>query len=271
MDGTLYIRKGWNEGESEMQIQDKLYLATIAEDAPEIAKEYGLGIEIDEFCTAGNMDGGNFPVWNEIVQKKLQASGRRIFHAPFNELIPCAIDPMVRDIAKTRLNQAYRLSVSYGINRMVVHSGHIPSIYYDSWFLERSVEFWKEFMGDKPDWFSVMIENVLEEEPYILAKLIEEIGDNRVMACLDIGHAYYSGLQPINEWVMALGKHIGHVHLHNNDKCADQHSPLGEGGIDYRDVLHALSFYAPDATYTIESICCKKSLQWLIDNGYFSF
>ena len=37
-------------------------------------------------------------------------------------------------------------------------------------------------MDDKPENFHIMIENVLEDEPYTLASLIESIGDNRVKA-----------------------------------------------------------------------------------------
>ena len=37
-------------------LREILYLSTTAEDAPELARENGLGLEIAEFCTASNMD-----------------------------------------------------------------------------------------------------------------------------------------------------------------------------------------------------------------------
>ena len=37
-------------------LRDKLYMATIAADADEMASRFGLGLEIDEFCTAANFD-----------------------------------------------------------------------------------------------------------------------------------------------------------------------------------------------------------------------
>ena len=39
-----------------MNLKYRLYVATIAEDAREMAEQYGIGIEVNEFCTAANMD-----------------------------------------------------------------------------------------------------------------------------------------------------------------------------------------------------------------------
>lgn len=36
--------------------KEQLFLSTIADDAAETAKRYGLGLEIAEFCTAYSMD-----------------------------------------------------------------------------------------------------------------------------------------------------------------------------------------------------------------------
>lgn len=36
--------------------KDKIYISTTASDAAEVARRWGLGIEIAEFCTAWNMD-----------------------------------------------------------------------------------------------------------------------------------------------------------------------------------------------------------------------
>ena len=36
--------------------REKIYLSTIAPDASRIAREYGFGLEIAEYCTAWNMD-----------------------------------------------------------------------------------------------------------------------------------------------------------------------------------------------------------------------
>ena len=37
-------------------LRERLYISTTAEDAPALAREHGLGLEIADFCTAYNMD-----------------------------------------------------------------------------------------------------------------------------------------------------------------------------------------------------------------------
>ncbi|HML38802.1 MAG TPA: TIM barrel protein [Bacillota bacterium] len=252
-----------------MDIRERLYVATMADDAVQIAEEYGIGLEIDEFCTAANMDAENFDLVDRSARKKMEGASRHIFHAPFNELFPSAIDPMALRLAYQRLNQAYELAKQYGISRMVVHSGYVPYVYFKSWFLERSVEFWRTFMADKPEDFHIMIENVLEDEPHTLAKLIGAIGDRRVRACLDIGHANCTTSLDLMEWVRALGPCLSHVHIHNNCREYDNHDPLGRGDIDMDLILKGLMQHAAaGATYTIENLKCADSLKWLSENGW---
>ena len=255
--------------ELPVNMKGRLYVATIASDAVRVAEEWGIGIEIDEFCTASNMEGDEFERNDAIVKRKMKNSRQRILHGPFNELFPSAIDPEARALAYKRLEQAYALTARYGINRLVLHSGYLPHVYFKNWFLERSVEFWKTFMEGKPKDFHVMIENVLEEEPYTLASLIEKIGDKRVRACLDIGHAHCSSSIEISEWIKTLAPWASHVHIHNNFKEHDNHNPLGEGEIDMNAALQGLRDYGPqELTYTIENLECARSLTWLKKHGW---
>lgn len=252
-----------------MNIKDRLFVATMAKDAAKIAEKYGIGIEIDEFCTAVNMEGENFEPMDQDVKKKMASSHRHILHAPFNELFPAAIDPLALKLAHQRYNQSYELARRYGISRMVVHSGYVPYVYVKCWFLWRSADFWKRFMDDKPDDFHIMIENVLEDEPYTLSELISNIDDRRVTACLDIGHANCFSVLDLTEWVETMGPCLGHVHIHNNNKSYDAHAPLGEGNIDMNLILNSLMQHASaNITYTVENMECTESLKWLAANGW---
>lgn len=252
-----------------MNLINRLYVGTIALDAVEAAMEYGIGLEIDEYCTAANMDPDQFGPTDLMVKEKMTYSKRHIFHAPFNELSPAAIDPKALELAYQRLEQAYRLANGYGINRMVVHSGYIPQVYYKNWFYERSIDFWDTFMDGKPMDFHIMIENVLEDEPCTLAETIKTLGDPRIGACLDFGHANCSSDLDLIEWVRVLGPWITHIHLHNNDKIYDRHWDLGRGCIDIKRILESVRDWVPgDVTYTIENEECRNSMCWLAENGW---
>ena len=116
----------------------KIYISTIASDAHETAKRYGLGIEIAEYCTAWNMD-DQFGEVHPKVLKALEGIRNRVLHAPFNELFPCAIDPKARELAARRYRQAIRLAKDYGAVKVVVHGGYNRWIYYPVWYVEQSI------------------------------------------------------------------------------------------------------------------------------------
>ena len=244
--------------------------AEIAEDAAVLAQEYGFGLEIAEFCTAFNMD-TDFETWDERVRRSMDGVERFIFHAPFNELCPAAVDPLIVDVAKRRYAQAYALMSGYGVKAMTVHSGYFPLFYDKGWFTAKSIGFWKEFLSDKPDDFSLYIENVYEQTPELLSGIVGAVDDTRFRLCLDAGHAAiaWKGV-PVEELVKRTAPFLGHIHLHNNDGERDQHNELGGGQIDIAALIRAATDAAPDVTFTIESCEAIESVDWLKAGGFLS-
>ena len=230
-------------------LRRRFYLATIADDAPEVARESGLGIELDEFCMASNMD-ADFERWDALARSHADGIERRILHAPFAELSPCAIDPMVRTVALRRFEQAAALCRRYGAQRMVVHSGFIPNVYFPEWFVEQGAQFFREFLQTQPADFRIMIENVLDPEPGPLSELVARIDDPRAGVCLDVGHAHVSLHVPASEWLRVLGPQITHLHVHDNDRSFDQHCLPGDGSIGFPAIWPDI--LALDATVTLE-------------------
>ena len=248
---------------------DRLHISTIADDAAEVAREYGLGLEITEFCTAFNMD-QDFETWDNQVREKIRGMKNFMFHAPFNELCPAAIDPLIAEVAKKRYAQAHQLMRGYGIADMVVHSGFIPMVYHAGWFAEKSVDFWSAFLADKPDDFRLYLENVMEPSPDMLLEIVRGVNDSRFRICLDIGHAAIVGKSlSLAEWVGWFLPFIGHIHLHNNYAAQDTHSALGDGAIDLAPLIRMVVDVVPEATFTIETAgCARSSVEWLLGNGF---
>lgn len=256
---------------NKIDITDRLYLSTIAADAEIAAAEYGLGLELAEFCTASNMD-EDFFLWDTVARDKMKSARRHVLHAAFNELCPSAIDPLVLGIAKKRYRQAWELARGYNINRIVVHSGYVPFVYFPEYFVRRSVDFWREFLCDKPSDLALVLENVLEDAPDMLVDIVKGVGDPRLKLCLDAGHANITkkGIT-IEEWTAAVLPHLGHVHLHNNRGWPDSHGPLWDGEMDMKNLLRLVAEGAPEATLTLEiRDSCRSSVEWLVERGYLS-
>ena len=254
-----------------------LYLSSIAPDAPEAAKEYGLGLELAQFCTAAFLDspetaGSLFSqdascadFLQESLEACLSSSDRFIMHGPFNELTPAAIDPLVLEITEKRYRQAIEKAVQLRALKLVLHAGFVPLVYFPEWFVSRSVLLWKRLIQDVPETLTVCLENVMEPDASMLLEIVRTVGDPRLCICLDLGHANTSASRKAPEdWLRACAPYLSHVHLHNNDGAHDLHAPLFDGAMDIAALLRALDALCPDASVTLELSSCRKSVEWLV-------
>ena len=248
--------------------RERLSISTMAEDAAELAREYALGLEIAEFCTAYNMD-LNFSDTDAKARFSMQSAQGRVFHAPFAELCPAAIDPLVREITRKRYLQSITLARSYGIRKIVIHAGFIPQVYWPEWFVPQSVEFWKSLLPEITPDTTLCLENVMEPNPDMLVSIVRETDDTRLRLCLDTGHAASRPSPvPIEEWIDKEAPYLAHLHIHNNDGTRDQHAPLGSGILNMRALIDRVERLCPEATYSLENLTAAESIAWLSENTY---
>ena len=242
---------------------DRLYLSTIDPEAGKLARAFGLGIEIADYCTAMNMD-DNFEATDAALREQLSGIARRLFHGPFNELFPCAIDPLARRLAAFRYDQALRLSQRYGAAKLILHGGYSPRLYFPCWYVEQSVLFWREFLDLHPGNYEICLENVMEEEPELLRSIVSQVDDPRLGLCLDVGHVNVYSRIPAEKWLACWGEFLSHAHLHNNDGTADTHSALHQGSLPMALLIDALP---SAATATLELPQIGENIQWLKTQG----
>lgn len=245
--------------------REKIYISTISTDAVRIAKEYGLGLEIAEYCTAWNMD-EKFAGVDGVVKKKLEGISESLLHAPYNELFPCAIDKKARALAAYRYRQAIDLAKRYGAKKVIIHGGYNPWIYYPVWYIEQSIVFWKEFLKEDPG-VEIVLENVLETEPQWLLDIAKGVDDPRLKLCLDIGHVNAYSKIPLVDWLESWAPYLSHFHIHNNDGSRDQHNALNDGTIPMKEFLIRAEELCPNATFTFELMKDEPSIKWLAENG----
>ena len=249
--------------------REKIYLSTIASDAPFYAREYGFGLEIAEFCTAWNID-RRFELTDSRVQESLQGISRSILHAPSNELFPCAIDEKARELAAYRYRQAIDLAKRYGSKKVVIHGGYHPWMYYPVWYVGQSVAFWKDFLKEDPG-VEIVLENVLETQPDMILDILEGVDDPRLRMCFDVGHINAYSYIPIMDWLETCAPWIGHIHVNNNDGREDLHQGLQDGIIPMKELLQRIESLCPEATITLEMTQTKSSLEWLREKRIWNF
>ena len=249
--------------------REKIYLSTIASDAPFYAREYGFGLEIAEFCTAWNID-RRFELTDSRVQESLQGVSNSILHAPSNELFPCAIDEKARELAAYRYRQALDLAKRYGSKKVVIHGGYHPWMYYPVWYVGQSVAFWKDFLKEDPG-VEIVLENVLETQPDLILEILEGVDDPRLRMCFDVGHINAYSYIPIMDWLETCAPWIGHIHVNNNDGREDLHQGLQDGIIPMKELLQRIESLCPEATITLEMTQTKSSLEWLREKRVWNF
>ena len=240
---------------------DRLYLSGIDSRAAELARENGLGLEIAAFCYAPNLEDRTVV---DAVRRDMAGVERFWFHAPFAELAPCAIDPLVRQVTEKRYRQAVDLARELGVRRLVIHGGFVPQVYFPEWYVEQSVLFWRDFLRQLPQDMTVALENVMEPDETMLLEILRQVDSPQLKLCLDLGHANTAASRkPPVQWLRACAPYLSHVHLHNNDGVRDLHAPLDQGAMDIAGLLGELSALCPRATVTLELGTCRQSVQWL--------
>ena len=245
--------------------KEKLYLSTVDENAGDLSRKYGLGLELAEFCTAWNLD-DEFPQTDEKIRKESQGIDRFTIHGPYNELFPCAIDRRARALARDRFCQTLEIARHYGVHKVVFHAGFNPWLYYPIWFTEQSIVFFKDFVREIPEDITVCLENVLEDTPAMMTDIIRAVDSPRLRMCLDVGHANaYSKVKP-ETWITECRDVLDHFHIHNNDGTRDSHSALTEGTIPMADLLAQIECLCPRATLTLELPDGAASLDWMSKN-----
>ena len=187
----------------------------------------------------------------------ISRTGRRpTVHAPFFDLSPGAIEPLVRHVTLQRLTQALQAAADLGAHLMVVHPG------YDRWRSPNLAATWADHaaatfapllaMAEHYD-CRLTLENIYEQSPVTLLDLAARLDTPWFGHCFDIGHWHLFGTTSQAEWLAAVGPRLYHLHLHDNHGQADEHLPIGEGTIDYAPLWSLLATTPSPPSITLEA------------------
>lgn len=165
--------------------------------------------------------------------------------------------------------QAIKATSYLGAPYMVVHPiavpGRISEEYfanakrYNMEFLEALKPYLEEYdvklaIENSPNKNSVLgrfeRSNLSRAEDYI--DYIDSMQSDRFVACLDIGHAYVAGDDPV-DIIYKLGKKYLHVlHIHDNNLIKDEHMFPGSGKGDWYRIGKALNDIGFEGVFSFE-------------------
>jgi len=192
----------------------------------------------------------------ESMLERLDWNPALTLHAPFMDLNPGAVDPMVRSVTQVRFRQLLNAAAILKPRAAVFHAA------YDRWrysgrkdvWLDYSLDTWSKVMDTASKiGLRVAVENVFDEDPEALSMLIQKIGSPDFGFCFDTGHFNLFSRVPMETWFTSLGSHLIELHLHDNDGTADAHWALGRGTVDFEQFFSLMNEHAPTPVYTIEA------------------
>jgi sugar phosphate isomerase/epimerase len=225
-----------------------------------LINEHRLNMEL--YFSAATLDSIDIHSLDNTLRKTLEYTPSLSLHAPFMDLCPGAVDIKVREVTVSRFNQILQVAEVLKSECIVFHSGYEKWKYalsIDLW-LEKSLETWTPLNEKaKNIGVKIAIENIFEDEPANLRLLMKEMDSGNFGICFDTGHCNLFSKVHLNEWLDNLGPYITELHLHDNDKSADQHLPIGDGTFDFKSLLSSLK-NAP-IIHTIEAHSPERVLK----------
>jgi len=206
-----------------------------------IACDRGIGVEIQSFTDPEVISGD----WDAVAAKYAEALEATppaflIFHAPYVDIAPLVRDPFVLEGVIKRMDWSFDMAGRFNAEGVVVHlSTALRRIDFnlDLW-IDRQFHFWEPFVERaEREGFKIFFENTYEPDPAFLVLLHDRFASKAVQLCLDFGHAGTLCESTVEEWLLAGSHRIGYLHLHNNDGRDDLHASLGDGILDYSELL----------------------------------
>lgn len=216
----------------------------------ELAKKYGLKIELMDAAFCSLLDNKTL---QEEIRSTYDPSLLYSCHGVFADLNFSGSDPLIYQVSKQRLCQCAAYAVSLGIEKMVIHSCFHPVLHPDDPLYEIWSCTFAELLCQVAERYQLelYVENVMDQNPYILSRIMEAARHPKIKVCLDIGHANLSACS-LEEWFLRLHEHLSYMHLSDNGGLYDEHLPVGQGNVDWMNVKKLIHKYNIKADYTIE-------------------
>ncbi len=183
-------------------------------------------------------------------------------HAPLSDINIGSLNERVRESSLREIVHSIKAARRMEIGLLTVH----PGFYSPAGMLEKpkvlqttleSLSYIESVSRDLG--VRVALENMPNMGPLTMgrtpAELLQLLSSFELGICFDVGHANTMGNV---EAFLAHKKRFINVHLHDNLGERDQHLAVGEGNIDFKKVLSALSDY--QGRFVIEARSLKEAV-----------
>jgi len=186
--------------------------------------------------------------WKDSLAKQLQETGIKIsLHPPTISMDLSCDSTELRLFGIREHHKAIQLAAQLKAEHVVIHPGFCcenPDCRTQA--LERSLDSLERLLKiAREAGVKLAVENIGSRQygDYTLeeyCQFLDHFSPSEVVALVDVGHAF------LNRWsfpalVEKLGSRLHCLHLHDNNGIKDQHLPIGEGDLLWKEIWNSLS------------------------------
>lgn len=249
------------------------------EESMQLAAGYGAHFEYNDFFAPAILD--NEEKVTELIDFYSGLNRDRsgdMLHGAFLDVTIHSEDEKIRRVSEARVRQSIDIGVRLGIRGVIFHTNVIPNFKTQSYmkhWVDSNESFWRWMLAEYQD-IELLVENMFDEEPDLLAQLAERMKDERRFGvCFDYAHALVFGeYHEIENWVKKLLPYTRHIHINDNDLKADLHQAVGEGAIDWSGFTEFMQNGKTDCSILVEMQGAekqRKSLEYMKNNAIYPF
>ncbi|NIN53057.1 MAG: TIM barrel protein [Nitrososphaeria archaeon] len=189
-------------------------------------------------------------------------------HAPLSDINVATLDPKLRttylEIFKFSLEMAQLIDAK----TWVFHPGWLTpyTIFFPDEAWRANLELIRELANLAEELeVGLAVENLFAKYALItklddMRRLFDELKNEKVGFCLDVGHANIVGVDSVLDYITEFHNQLVHVHAHDNDGKGDSHSVIGEGSVHWPQIMGRLREINYDGMIIIESFSFKEAL-----------
>ena len=184
-------------------------------------------------------------------------------HAPICDINIASISDPVREASLKEMIDTIEAANRLDIDRVTIHPGLSSMSVHgiEDRYLMRAKESMKVLEKVSHEYgMTLAIEN-MPDMYFFLGREAKEVAGilegTDLGVCFDIGHANTAG--QIDAMIDKFGDRIMNIHIHDNNGKMDEHLTIGDGSIDFSDVLSKVDFY--DRNFVIESKTYESAVE----------
>ncbi|MEL6524774.1 MAG: sugar phosphate isomerase/epimerase family protein [Chloroflexota bacterium] len=225
-----------------------------------LAKAHNVGVECMAFAFPHVLDGDWRDTLAEYKDHLRDVPGKVTIHGPFFDMVGGSLDPRINAVCVARYSHAIRIASELNAKQVVFHANFIGSLhntFYRTGWHKRNVDFWGPVADyAKEHGVTILLENMWEFDPTILADLLSELDHPHLKTCLDVGHAHLFSEPQYNfeYWLRTMEPWLVELHMNNNNGIIDEHHGFNweDGVLDYHTLLPLIRSIKPEVDMVLE-------------------